>query len=260
MLIALTKSSQMKVDQDQAVLRPIAAATASRRGNLHCVAALTLTALPLDNGLEIEAQGDAFAAMETVAAMPEPESAAAQQEARLAERFCAGDRQAFADLVTMWQKPVYYAIWRYVRHEEDARDLTQATFAKAWLHAATFRGESSLKTWLFRIGIHLALNHLRDQGRWKQAGVEVDEIAHDPALLEQLDEADTAQQLRLAVEELPPKQRLVVELRVQEELSFRDVAQLAQCSEDAAKANFQHAIKRLRSLLGNRGGRLEQGP
>lgn len=171
------------------------------------------------------------------------------EEQRLAERFCRGDRGAFGELVLRHQRGVYFLVWRYVRHDEDARDITQAAFVRAWNSAASFRGDAAFRTWIYRIAANLALNWLRDRGRWKLDELS-DQLSGDGADADELlDEAVAADQLRVAIAALPTKQRLVVDLRVQEGLSFKEVAEIAECSEDAAKANFHHALKRLRALL-----------
>jgi RNA polymerase sigma-70 factor (ECF subfamily) len=177
-------------------------------------------------------------------------------EADLLGRLQQGDRAAFAQCVAEHQQVVWRMVWRYVRNDADASDLTQAAFVRAWQSAPQFRGDASIRSWLVRIACNLALNHLRDRGRWRGGEVEPDTLAAgDPDAVpafELLAERESQAQLRAAVAGLPAKQRLVVELRVQEELSFREVADAAECSEDAAKANFHHAMKRLRSLLGGR--------
>lgn len=183
-----------------------------------------------------------------------PMTTATTDEARLVERLQAGDRQAFGELVRRYQRPVFYLVWRYVKNDEDAKDLTQAAFVRAWQAAPEFRGEASFRTWLYRIAVNLALNHLRDRGRWRTTPLPEEPAgmlaSPDAPPVDRLVQAEASEQLRRAVEHLPPKQRLVVELRVQDGLSFREVADIAECSEDSAKANFHHALKRLRSLLG----------
>ncbi len=192
-----------------------------------------------------------------------------EEESRLAERFRSGERAAFAELVGRHQRDVYYLVWRYVRSDEDAKDVTQVAFVRAWVGASNFRAEASFRTWIYRIATNLALNWLRDRGRWRTssvdssgptsagdsqdgAGVELPSLA--PSVTELLEQAATASQLQGAVLQLPPKQRLVVDLRVQEGLSFKEVAEIAECSEDAAKANFHHALKRLRTMLAPQDG------
>ncbi len=193
-------------------------------------------------------EGAVLVAMTTV--LPFKTAAASLDEGELTARFVAGDRAAFSELVTRYERQVFYVVWRYVRNDEDAKDLVQATFVKAWQNAATFRGDSSVRTWLYRIGVNLALNYVRDHGKWHTESMKDDAASGEPSAADRIANAEEGLQLRHAVEELPAKQRLVVELRVQEGLSFREVADVAECSEDAAKANFHHAIKRLRNLIG----------
>ena len=173
----------------------------------------------------------------------------AVDEAALTERFRHGDRSAFAELVRRHQRTAFAVVWRYVRNDEDAKDIAQAAFVRAWQNADTFRGDASFRTWVLRIAGNLALNHVRDRGRWRADELDENTVDGLPTASESLGQAQTSELLRQAVETLPPKQRLVVELRVQEGLSFREVADATATSEDSAKANFHHALKRLRALL-----------
>ncbi len=173
------------------------------------------------------------------------------EEAQWAVRFRQGDRAAFSELVKRHQRSVFFVVWRYVRNEEDAKDLTQAAFVKAWQNAEGFRGDASFKTWILRIASNLALNFVRDRGRWPSDQFDDEHGDRAPSAGELLANAEESDRLRQAVETLPTRQRQVVELRVQEGLSFKEVADVVACSEDAAKANFHHALKRLRSVLGS---------
>ena len=178
-----------------------------------------------------------------------PHSASAPNEQDLLDRLRAGDRVAFSAWVGQQQRPLFAVVWRYVKNDQDAQDVVQAAFIRAWQGLPTFRGDASLRTWLYRIAVNLALNHKRDaQGRPDAAIPEHAASPDQPALV-RLAEAEMHERLSAAVEELPKKQRLVVELRVQQELSFREVADVVASTEDSAKANFHHAIKRLRALL-----------
>lgn len=167
----------------------------------------------------------------------------------LARRLRQGDRAAFASLVQQHQRTVFALAWRYVRIEEDAKDVTQAVFVKAWQGAAQFRGDSTLRTWLCRIAVHLSLNWLRDHGKVRSVALQEDMLPTTGPRALELDEAETAAQLHSAVATLPEKQRMAVELRVHEGLSFREIGDIAGCSEDAAKANFHHGLKKLKGLL-----------
>jgi len=132
--------------------------------------------------------------------------------------------------------------------EDDARDVAQRTFVRAFVNLHAFRGESALGTWLRRIARNLALNHVRDHGRLEP----LERFEH---LAERVTSGTYAvdrhmrERLREAVGRLPPKQRLVVELRLFRDRSFREIAEIADCTEDSAKANYHHATKRLREWL-----------
>jgi RNA polymerase sigma-70 factor (ECF subfamily) len=167
----------------------------------------------------------------------------------LLHRLRAGDRAAFAAWVQQHQRALFAVAWRYVKNDQDAQDVVQAAFIRAWQGLPTFRGDSSLRTWLYRIAVNLALNHKRD-ARGRPSG-EIPEHAASPEqpVVARLAEAEMHDRLTAAVDELPKKQRLVVELRVQQDLSFREVAEIVESTEDSAKANFHHALKRLRALL-----------
>jgi RNA polymerase sigma-70 factor (ECF subfamily) len=183
-------------------------------------------------------------------------AAVAQRDAALIERYRAGDRSAFDELVRRYQRPLYYLALRYVRIEADAKDLVQRTLVKAYGALAGFRADSSFRTWLYRIAINLCLNHLRDRKREEVRPELGEALAAPPSGGDRaLIERERGALLRDAIAELPPKQRMVLELRVYDELPFREVAELAGCTENSAKVNFHHAVKRLRSIMtGTTGG------
>ncbi len=135
---------------------------------------------------------------------------------------------------------------RYVHNEADAKDVTQRAFVRAFGALHTFRGKSSFRTWLYRIAINLSLNHLRDNRRERPSDISDDALIVEATGAGRLIASSRSRQLRDAVASLPPKQRMVLELRIYDELSFREVAELAGCSENAAKVNFHHAVKRLK--------------
>jgi RNA polymerase sigma-70 factor (ECF subfamily) len=184
------------------------------------------------------------------------EPPAADPDAALVERFCGGDRAAFDEIVRRYQRPIYRLALRYVGNAADAADVTQRTFVRALEAIGRFRGAARFRTWLYRIAINLAINHLRDHRRERPAELPEHALRVDPVGARRMVDGEETATLRAAIARLPPKQRLVIELRVYDELPFREVAELADCSENSAKVNFQHALRRLRELLGEarRGG------
>ena len=168
----------------------------------------------------------------------------------LLEGFRGGDERAFSALVQRYQERLRAVAHRYVRNSEDAKDIAQRAFAKAFEQRASFRGESSIGTWLFRIAINLALSHMRRH----PAQVSMSEIEDVRAFTHGLQTSKlvAAEVWRRVVDRLdalPPKQRLLVELRLFHELSFEEAAVVADCSVEAARANYHHGLSKLRSLI-----------
>ncbi len=191
--------------------------------------------------------------MEAAAALPalvRRVSEAVDPDRELAERFRDGDRTAFDLLVRRHQKGVWRMVRRYVKRDADASDVTQQVFVRAFRGLAAFRGAASVRSWLFRIAINTSLTWIRDHKREQPAEIAEDalvEVHPGPA---RLADGEDAARLRAAIAQLPPKQKMVLELRVFDDLSFKEVAELADCSENTAKVNFHYAVKRLRDILG----------
>jgi RNA polymerase sigma-70 factor (ECF subfamily) len=168
----------------------------------------------------------------------------------LAARFRDGDRAAFDLLVRRHQKGIWRLVRRYVKSDADAADVTQLAFVRAFRGLAAFRGSATVRSWLYRIAINCALSWLRDHRREQPTELAEDALIDANPAPAQLAAGDDRAQLRRAIEQLPPKQKLVLELRVFDDLSFKEVAELADCSENTAKVNFHYAVKRLRDILG----------
>jgi RNA polymerase sigma-70 factor (ECF subfamily) len=187
--------------------------------------------------------------------VPDPPNAAPTDDDRqLVARSRGGDRRAFGELVARHQRAIFLLAVRYLDNVEDARDVAQRTFVQAFQKLGRFRQDSGFRTWVYRIAINLAVTALRERGRAAKMAARASSLETEVAPVEPISERE-ARRLRAAVASLPPKQRLVVELRVYDELSFREVAEVAGSSEDAAKMNFHHALKRLRTLIGEGGER-----
>ncbi len=171
-------------------------------------------------------------------------------DAALVARAQRREPGAFDTLVRRHQRGVWRLVRRYLRNDADASDVTQQAFVRAFRSLDRFRGDASVRTWLYRIGINLALNHLRDHAREQPAELDDDALTAPAVGVTELVAAERGVRLRAAVAKLPPKQKLVLELRVFDDLPFREVALLAECSENAAKVSFHYAVKKLRELLG----------
>ncbi len=174
----------------------------------------------------------------------------ADPDAELAERFRNGERAAFDQIVRRHQKGVWYLVRRYVKRDADASDVTQQAFVRAFKGLAAFRGAATVRSWIYRIAINCALSWLRDHRREEPTEIAEDAFTEANDAPAKLMGGQENARLREAITHLPPKQKLVLELRVFDDLSFREVAELADCTENTAKVNFHYAVKRLRELLG----------
>lgn len=170
---------------------------------------------------------------------------ATDEELALAAR--AGSRGAFEALVRRYREPVYFLCYRYVRDHDTAAELAQRAFVRAMDSIRDLRQAEIVRSWLFKIAVNLALNHLRDAAKFVDEAAFEGVVAPEAPLL--IEAAETTRGLQSAVSRLPNKQRLIVELRVYQELSFRDIAQALDTTANAAKVGFHHAIKNLRRLL-----------
>ena len=185
-----------------------------------------------------------------VARLPVLEDVSVDPDRELVERFQSGERTAFDQIVRRHQKGVWHLVRRYVKRDADASDVTQQAFVRAFKGIASFRGAASVRSWLYRIAINCALSWLRDHRREEPADIAEDALTEAHAAPAKLIGGQENARLRAAIAELPPKQKLVLELRVFDDLSFKEVAELAECTENTAKVNFHYAVKRLRDILG----------
>jgi RNA polymerase sigma-70 factor (ECF subfamily) len=173
------------------------------------------------------------------------------EDLSLLDRFAAGDRDAFDELVLKHQKPLYSLLYRMVSDKEDAADILQKTFIKAFTGIRGFERRSSFRTWLYQIAINLAKNLYRDRSR---AAL----VPLDPKVVESLIRKETRDNLHQAVACLSDKQRLTVMLRIQEQKTFEEIAGIMNCSVGTSKANYHHAVQKLKELFKEPGIRRRQ--
>ena len=185
--------------------------------------------------------------------LPMPTPADEATDETLVQQAQRGDRGALTALVRRYQRPVYGLCLRYVHDHDEAADLLQRTFVRVMTKLGDLRSADLFRSWLFRIAANLSLNHLRDHARFvtEQAEVAAPEGAPvRPVGAERLEARQLAMALRVVVDQLPTKQRMTLELRVYEDLSFREIGEALGTSEGAAKVNFHYAIRALRTRVG----------
>ena len=153
-------------------------------------------------------------------------------------------------IVERHRRAVYQLCYRFVGNHEDASDLAQDVFVRAFKGLGKFKGDSSLSTWLYRVGVNTCLNRVaikKPVTEPIEASPRVDERAADP--LDLVMRGERAVVVRRAIERLPPKQRATLVLRVYQELSHEEIARVLGSSVGAVKANFFHALGNLKRLL-----------
>jgi RNA polymerase sigma-70 factor (ECF subfamily) len=178
----------------------------------------------------------------------------AADEALLAA-FLVGDDEAFGELLRRNERLVLSILRRYTRAPEDARDLAQRTFLRAFTAARRALGKDPqgavpFRRWLTRIAVNLAKNHLRNERRFDRAGLELlGPSVVPPVGADGLLRAERTARLRAEVLQLPRRQREVVTLRIDAELPFAEIAEVLGITENAAKVTFHHGSRRLREAL-----------
>lgn len=157
---------------------------------------------------------------------------------------------AFAAIVEEHSESIYWHIRRMVLEHEDANDIVQNTFIKAWMNIDSFQGKSKISTWLYRIAINETLTFLN-----RNKGTLVSLDSPEGAIADQL-ESDTYfsgskadAMLQEAIARLPEKQRLVFNLRYYDEMKYEEMSQLLDTSVGALKASYHIAVKKIEEYL-----------
>ena len=179
-----------------------------------------------------------------------PIDLATLDDGALVRAFQAGNRDAFDAIVVRHRRQVYHLCRRFVRNHEDASDLAQDVFVRAFKGLQRFKGDASLATWLYRIGVNVCLNRV---GQKRPESAELDAAAHidarTPDALHELLRGERMVALQAAIEKLPPKQKATLMLRVYQDCTHEEIATTLGSTVGAVKANFFHALGNLRRLL-----------
>lgn len=174
-------------------------------------------------------------------------------EEEIVEQLRDPDRQrdAFARVVGLYGEKLYWQIRKMVLSHEDANDLLQNTFLKAWTNIEYFRGEAKLSTWLYKIAVNECITFL---GRQRTINnISIDDT--DVFLLERLrgDEyfdGDAAQmKLQEAILTLPEKQRAVFNMKYFDDMKYEEMSEVFGTSVGALKASYHHAVKKVEQFL-----------
>jgi RNA polymerase sigma-70 factor (ECF subfamily) len=176
-------------------------------------------------------------------------------EAALIEACLAGRSGAFDLVVERHRRSVYQLCRRFVGNHEDASDLSQDIFVRAYKGLRSFRGQSSLATWLYRIGVNVCLNRVSAKAPLEKMTEAIEDRQYvdtrNESASERLLKEERRARVRAAIAELPRKQRATLILRMYHEMSHQEIADVLGSSVGAVKANFFHALGNLKKQLGS---------
>lgn len=184
-----------------------------------------------------------------------------QNDADLVELCQTGDSSAFDELVRRYKDRVYSVVYRFLGNHEDALDVAQEVFVRAYRGIGSYQGQAQVYTWLYAIAANLARNRLRDQSRkGRNLGISLEALEDEspgaaraaaseetPRVLAQ--RAEFEKTLQGCLDALPELYRLVFVLRTFEGLSYEEIATSANCPEGTVKSRLNQARKRLADCL-----------
>lgn len=175
-----------------------------------------------------------------------PEKDGAFTDVVLIEKVRAGEVSAYSELVKRHQRGLMRLCLRFVKDVDLAQDVVQEAFIKAYDRLGTFEARSSFKSWLFQIAVNTARNKIRDDRIGQSVDLEGVHLAVGAEAESGMVMQELAGSIRSLVDKLPERQRLAVNLRIYEDLSFKEIAELMDCPYDTAKANFRHGLMKLK--------------
>lgn len=157
-------------------------------------------------------------------------------------------RETFSELVKAYSEPLYWHIRRMVISHEDANDLLQNTFVKAWTGLDGFLGNAKVSSWLYRIAINETITFLNKSSRTAPIE-EAEPIASQLEADEYFDGDDLQTRLQAAIQTLPPKQRTIFNMKYFEDMKYEEMSKILGTSIGALKASYHLAVKKISSFF-----------
>ena len=156
-------------------------------------------------------------------------------------------RKAFEKVVRMYSEQLYWQVRRVVLSHDDADDVLQNVFMKAWTHLDSFSQESRISTWLYRIAINESIDFMRRQKKQQQVSVYNEDLSVANMLMadDYFDGNQTQAMLQEAISQLPDVQRTVFNMRYFDEKKYSEISQVLHTSEGSLKASYHIAVKKI---------------
>ncbi|MCG8373300.1 MAG: RNA polymerase sigma factor [Balneolales bacterium] len=175
------------------------------------------------------------------------------EDARLVQDFIGGNHQAFNKLVNNWQTRIHHFAYRYFANDDDAAEITQKTFIKAYQKIGSLDDASKFGSWLYRIANNLCLDELKRAGRKKSTSLEALKSAPKSDLAPDADQKVIRNEamvlLHRALLQLPTEQRIVVIMKEYEGLTFREIAEILDESENTIKSRLYYGLRGLKNTF-----------
>ena len=188
------------------------------------------------------------------------EALSREQEYALVDRAVAGDKDAFGILVRHHQSRVYSTIYHMVGNHEDANDLTQDTFIKAYKALKSFKKNSGFFTWLYRIGVNLTINFLNSRKKRRfisfdhsdydaESDNQIFELISDKTPRKNIDIRELREKLNEAIQHLSEKHRAVVVMHDIQGMSHEEISEILKCSNGTVRSRLFYARQQLQAAL-----------
>ena len=192
----------------------------------------------------------------------------ASTDEELVARSMGGDLDSFNQLVLRWERPIYALAYRVIGREEDARDVCQETFLRAFRALSGFKGQAKFSSWLYRITLNLCRDWIRRQRRTPLAeapeGVDLIELASESTPVESIEDLvarrEIGRAIARAMADLPAEQRTAIILKEYHGLTFQEIADLLDCPLSTVKTRLYQGLSVLRRQLAGAGLHTAGGP
>jgi RNA polymerase sigma-70 factor (ECF subfamily) len=175
------------------------------------------------------------------------------EDAKLVQDFLGGNHQAFNKLIGRWQDRIHHFAYRYFANNDDAAEITQKTFIKAYQKLNTLEDAGKFGSWLYRIANNLCLDELKRVGRKRSTSLEALKTAPQSEIERAADSAlmrnEAIVLLHKALLQLPNEQRMVVIMKEYEGLTFREIAEILDESENTIKSRLYYGLRALRKTF-----------
>ena len=190
-----------------------------------------------------------------------PSALSSLDDEELVTRSRGGDTESFNQLVHRWERPIFALAYRTLGREEDARDVTQETFLRAFRALPGFKGDAKFSSWLYRIALNLCRDWMRRDRRAPMVavpeGVEIHELAAEKQEVASVEDlaarAELSEVVAKAMKLLPPEQRTAIILKEYHGMTFQEIADLMNCPLSTAKTRLYQGLTLLRRHLAEQG-------